>query len=101
MNLLLLFLITNEDLSSAQLKLGDVMYDFSVTTPDGEKITLSKLLQEKKMVLLNFWYTTCSWCVTEFPYMEQAYQQYKDDVAIIGLNPLGETDAAIKAFPAN
>lgn len=94
-------LITNEDLSSAQLKLGDVMYDFSVTTPDGEKITLSKLLQEKKMVLLNFWYTTCSWCVTEFPYMEQAYQQYKDDVAIIGLNPLGETDAAIKAFPAN
>ncbi len=94
-------LITNEDLSSMTLKLGDVMCDFTVTTPDGEKITLSKMLQEKKMVLINFWYTTCSWCVTEFPYMEQAYQQYKDEVGIIAVNPLGETDAAIKAFPAN
>lgn len=94
-------LITGEDLSTATLKLGDVMYDFTVTTPDGEKITLSNMLKEKKMVLINFWYTTCSWCVTEFPYMEQAYQQYKDDVGIIGVNPLGETDAAIKAFPTN
>ena len=94
-------LITDEDLSSATLKLGDVMYDFTVTTPDGEKITLSKMLEEKKMVLINFWYTTCSWCVTEFPYMEQAYQQYKDKVGIVALDPLGETDAAIKAFPGN
>ena len=94
-------LITGEDLSTATLKLGDVMYDFTVTTPDGEKVTLSKMLEEKKMVLINFWYTTCSWCVTEFPYMEQAYQQFKDEVGIVAVNPLGETDAAIKAFPAN
>ena len=94
-------LITTEDLSSTTLKLGDVMYDFTVTTPDGEKITLSKMLEEKKMVLINFWYTSCSWCVTEFPYMEQAYQQYKDEVGIVALDPLGETDAAIKAFPGN
>ena len=94
-------LITTEDLSSATLKLGDVMYDFTVTTPDGEKITLSKMLAEKKMVLINFWYTSCSWCVTEFPYMEQAYQLYKDKVGIVAVDPLGETDAAIKAFPSN
>ena len=94
-------LITTEDLSSASLKLGDVMYDFTVTTPDGEKVTLSKMLAEKKMVLINFWYTSCSWCVTEFPYMEQAYQQYKDKVGIVAVDPLGETDAAIKAFPGN
>ena len=98
-------LITGEDLSSVPankpLKAGDVMYDFTVTTPDGEKITLSEMLKEKKMVLINFWYTTCSWCVTEFPYMEQAYQQYKDEVGIVAVNPLGESDAAIKAFPAN
>lgn len=94
-------LITGEDLSSATLKLGDVMYDFTVTTPDGEKVTLSEMLKVKKMVLINFWYTSCSWCVTEFPYMEQAYQQYKDKVGIVAVDPLGETDAAIKAFPAN
>ena len=94
-------LITDEDLSSMTLKLGDVMPDFTVTTPDGEKVSLSGMLKEKEMVLINFWYTTCSWCVTEFPYMEQAYQQYKDKVGIVAVNPLGESDAAIKAFPNN
>ncbi len=94
-------LITGDDLSTATLKLGDVMYDFTVTAPDGTKFVLSEVLKEKKMALLNFWYTGCSWCVTEFPYMEQAYQQYQDKVAIVGLDPLGETDAAISAFPAN
>ena len=60
-------LITGESLGDTTLGLGDVMYDFTVTTPDGTKVTLSEMLAEKKMVLLNFWYTSCSWCVTEFP----------------------------------
>lgn len=94
-------LIKGESLGDTTLGLGDVMYDFTVVTPDGEQVTLSKLLETKKMVLLNFWYTTCSWCVTEFPFMEEAYQQYKDDVAIVALNPTGESDNDIKNFPAN
>ncbi|MBQ8358540.1 MAG: redoxin domain-containing protein [Oscillospiraceae bacterium] len=94
-------LITGESLGDTTLKLGDVMYDFTVTTPDGTKVILSEMLKEKKMVLLNFWYTGCSWCVTEFPFMEQAYQQYIDDVGIVAVDPLGETDAAIAAFPTN
>ena len=93
--------VTGESLGDVQLGLGDIMYDFTVTTPDGEKVTLSEMLQEKKMVLVNFWYTSCSWCVTEFPYMEQAYQQYKDTVGIVAVDPLGESDEAIKAFPGN
>ena len=93
--------VQGESLGDTTLKLGDIMYDFTVTTPDGEKIVLSELLKEKKMVLLNFWYTSCSWCVTEFPFMEEAYQMYKDDVAIVAVDPLNETDDAIKAFPVN
>ena len=94
-------LITDTGLGEVTLGLGDVMHDFTVTTPNGTKVTLSEMLTEKKMVLLNFWYTSCSWCVTEFPYMEEAYQMYKDDVGIVAVDPLGETDAAIAAFPAN
>ena len=94
-------LITGKNLSDAKLGLGDVMYDFEVTTPAGETIKLSDMLAEKKMVLLNFWYTGCSWCVTEFPFMEEAYQMYKDDVGIIALDPMGETNDAIAAFPAS
>ncbi len=91
-------LITDGDISSATLGVGDVMYDFTITTPEGEKYTLSEVLSEKKMVLLNFWYTSCSWCVTEFPIMAEAYEMYKDDIEIFALDPLGEGDAAVKAF---
>ena len=91
-------LITDEDISTAQLGLGDVMYDFTITTPDGEKYQLSELLKEKKMVMLNFWYTTCSWCVTEFPIMADAYDDYKDEIEILALNPLNEGADAVRAF---
>lgn len=83
-------LVTGEDLSGAYLTVGDVMYDFSVTTPAGETVTLSEMLAQKEMVLLNFWYTTCTYCVAEFPYMQQAYDEYIDDVGIIALNPLDD-----------
>lgn len=83
-------LIKDESLSSATLGLGDVMYDFSVVTPAGETVTLSEMLEEKKMVLLNFFFTTCGPCASEFPYMEEAYQMYKDDVGIIALDPLDD-----------
>ena len=92
-------LVTGESLSGATLGVGDVMYDFSVTTPDGTEVTLSEMLAEKKMVLLNFWYTTCTWCLKEFPYMEEAYQQYSENVGIIALNPM-EKKPAIAAFQA-
>ena len=38
-------LITGESMSETTLKLGDVMYDFTVTTPDGTDITLSEMLK--------------------------------------------------------
>ncbi len=92
-------LITGEGLSGAVLSLGDVMYDFSVITPAGETVKLSELLKEKEAVLLNYWYTTCSACITEFPYMEQAYQLYKDKVEIVAINPFDD-DGKIQKFQA-
>ena len=74
------------------------MYDFTLTSTDGKELNLYTLLEEKKVVILNFWYTTCSACYYEFPYMVEAYEStyvdeygntknYKDDVAIIAINP--------------
>ncbi len=90
-------LIKDGNLADVQLGLGDVMYDFTVTDAGGNDVTLSEVLKEKDMVLLNFWYTTCSWCLKEFPYMEQSYQTYKDKVGIIALNPY-EQNEVIKPF---
>lgn len=93
-------LITDKSLSEAgSLKLGDVMYDFEVTTPAGEKIKLSDQLKDKDMVLINFFYTTCGPCVNEFPFMHEAYEMYKDDVAIIALDSFpGDNNDSVAAF---
>ena len=90
-------LVEGESLAGASMGLGSVMYDFSVTTPAGQTITLSEVLKEKEMVMLNFWYTTCTYCVAEFPFMQQAYEMYNDKIEIIALNPF-EQDDAITAF---
>ena len=65
---------------------GDVMYDKTFngmdfkngTAKDGVSMTLSSLLEENDLVVLNFWYSTCSFCLKEFPYLISAYDEYKD-----------------------
>ena len=86
-------LITDDSLSNVTLGLGDVMHDFTVTSATGETVTLSEMLKEKDMVLLNFFFTTCGPCANEFPYMEEAYQLYQDRVGVIALDPLEQTEA--------
>ncbi len=88
-------LVMDGNLGNVKLGLGDVMYDFSVTVAGGETVQLSQLLQEKEMVLLNFWYSTCGPCDSEFPYMQKAYEKYGDKIGIIAIDPL--EDAATVA----
>ena len=93
--------IADSDLTGVKYELGDVMRDFTVTTIDGEEFTLSEVLKTKKAVLINFWYSTCSPCINEFPYMESAYQKYQDDIAVIALNNYATDNAeAVKIFQA-
>ncbi|MBR4208978.1 MAG: redoxin domain-containing protein [Lachnospiraceae bacterium] len=63
--------------------LGHPMPDFSLQTLDGKTFTLSEVLKEKKVVLLNLWATWCPPCEREFPFMEEAYRMYQEDVAVI------------------
>ena len=82
-------------LSSAPIKtggfentyeLGDVMYDFTLTDINGKSHTLSELLKTKDMVMLNFWYVGCSNCALEFPYINDVYEAYQDDIEILAIN---------------
>lgn len=78
---------------------GSMMYDFTYTEVEtGEERSLSELLETKKAVLLNFWYTTCYWCNVEFPLMQEAYEQYQDDLAIVAINPGMDDAAACRAY---
>lgn len=46
------------------------------STLTGEKITLANL--RGKVVLVNFWATSCPGCVKEMPGMVETYNQYKE-----------------------
>ena len=81
------------------ITLGGVMFDFTVTDQNGTEHTLSKLLESKKAVVLNLWYTTCGPCKMEFPFLQQAYNEYKDDIALLALSPMDNADA-VAAFAA-
>ena len=34
-------------------------------------------------MLINYWFSTCSPCISEFPYLVSAYEKYKDDIEIL------------------
>lgn len=50
--------------------------DMSFTTLKGEKFSTSDL--RGKVVLVNFWATSCVTCVAEMPHMVETYNRYKD-----------------------
>lgn len=91
--------IADSDLAGVKYELGDIIKDFTVTTTDGTPFTLSEALKTKKAVLINFWYSTCGPCVNEFPYMNSAYEQYKEDIEVIALNNYaGDNNEAVSLF---
>lgn len=78
--------ISDTDTTGVVYQLGDIMHDFTVTTIEGETWTLSEVLKEKDAVMINFWYTTCTYCIGEFPDLEASYQKYAEDMGIIAIN---------------
>lgn len=86
------------DLTDVIYRLGDVIHDFTLAVADGTEYELSEVLKEKKAVVLNFWYINCGPCKMEFPYLQEAYEQYKDDIEVIAINPVDGTNDSIATF---
>lgn len=71
-------------------QLGEVMYDFTVTTIENKQITLSSLLETegREAVLLNFWYASCTPCRNEFNPLDDSIKTdpYKDKVSVVAIS---------------
>lgn len=78
--------IDPEDHSKAGYKVGSLMGDFTISDVDGRTYQLSGLLKSKKLVILNFWYCSCEPCKAEFPYFDQVYRKYGDQIEILAMN---------------
>lgn len=78
--------------ANVQYVKGSVMHDYTFEIlktsawEGAETLTLSELLAEYELVVINFWDTSCTYCEYEFPGMNLAYEKYKDRVAIIAVD---------------
>ena len=82
------------------LSLGSVMPNVLLKDLAGETYTLYDLLAEKKMVMLNFWFIDCPYCVMEFPHLQQVYEQYQETVEVFAINPY-DNRVAVRQFQAD
>ncbi len=87
-----------EDLASEKYVLGSVFGDFSITDVNGKEYKLSEILKEKKAVILNFWFINCGPCEMEFPYLQQAYNDYKDKIEVLAINPYDGTNQTVSQY---
>ena len=79
---------------------GNAAPNFTLTTLDGEEVTLADY--KGKKVVLNFWATWCPPCKAEMPHMQNYYEDMavKENVEILAVN-LTSTDVGldkVKAF---
>lgn len=65
--------------------------EWELNDMDGKKVSLKSLAG--KVVVLDFWYRGCGWCIRAMPQINQLAEDFKDQpVAILGMN----TDSDIK-----
>ena len=71
--------------------------DFTLTDVHGMPLTLSKY--KGRVVLLDFWATTCGGCKVELPWYVDFDHKYRDQgLSVIGLDMYGESADVIRPF---
>ena len=78
-------------------EVGKVAPDFELETLDGDMFRLSDCLG--KVVFLNIWATWCPPCVEEMPDIQALYENYSDDLVVIGVS-VDETPEEVRDFIA-
>jgi len=84
------------------LKVGTKAPDFTITTPSGGTVSLSKALAGKKGLLLNFWFVSCNPCRQEFPHLQSMFPGLKKQgFAYLSVNQGDSADAVNKFIAEN
>ena len=71
--------------------------DFTLTDVAGRSLTLSRY--RGRVVLLDFWATTCGGCKVEIPWYVEFDRRYRSKgLALVGIDMYGETARVIRPF---
>lgn len=70
--------------------------DFTLKTLDDVSVNLYK--QSGKVVLINFWQTTCPYCIKQMPLLQEIQDIYSDDSFIVLAINVRESIERVKAY---
>jgi len=79
---------------SAQV--GELAPDFQFQGDDGQPTSLSDL--QGSPVLLNFWATTCGYCVYEMPYLQQIWDEWEEKGLVLLAVNVMESRSKVESF---
>lgn len=75
---------------------GQLARDFMATSPEGETFRLSDL--RGKPVVINFWATWCTSCLTEMPHLAEVQREFgPENLHVVAINT-GESSAEARRF---
>lgn len=83
-----------------ELQSGNVYApNFTFKDLEGKDVSLSDF--KGKWVVIDFWGAWCPWCIKGFPKLKDAYEQYKSELEVIGVDCNDKEDAwraAVKKY---
>ncbi len=77
-------------------RIGQPAPDFTLTTFDGERFTLSE--HRGKTIVLNFWGSWCLPCREEMPALQQAWERSDDSVMFVGIGSKRDRESQAMDF---
>ena len=66
--------------------IGTKSTDFTVETFTGDEEEYTLSAHSGRVVVLNYWYTSCGPCVAELPHFIEVASQYKDEIDIVAIH---------------
>lgn len=66
-------------------QVGNICYNKEINIIGSDEV-FSVASNKGKIVVINFWYTSCTPCVAELPYFDKVYKKYQDDVVVIAIH---------------
>ena len=74
---------------------GDKCPDFTISCYTGEEETFNLHSNERKVTVLNFWYTTCGPCVDEIPYFNALQEKYPEEVKVLIIHKVDPSEGEV------